>query len=198
MPPRGEGFIKSIPEGMTLSSIVYAITAVSPHTCSHLGSSVLDESATKEKTGQDEISLKRFKYERSLTSTQLAQALRPNYERAKRSSQPWNLQACRCHRSSLVSHPSASTTLIFCPMVGLTFLRCRLVGKTSSRWTRGLGGRQAWCYGSSELSTPCLSSSSWSSCKDWPNVCARRDSESHYTSPTVTRFVVRCVLPPPG
>ena len=69
MPPRGEGFIKSIPEGMTLSTIVYAITAVSPHTCSHLGSSVLDESATKEKTGQDEISLKRFKYERSLTST---------------------------------------------------------------------------------------------------------------------------------
>ena len=101
---------------MTLSSSVFAITAVSPHTCFHLGPRVPDEHTAEEKTVEDDvahgdISLKRYKYERSLTSTQLAQALRPDYEKAKRGSQPWNLQSCRCRRSP-VSHPSTLPKLI--------------------------------------------------------------------------------------
>ena len=114
----GTGLIRVIPDGLTLSSVVFAVTAVNPHTCTASGDAArtsgegVKAAAGKKAAGKkvvgntatvdtgtvddiSELSLKRAKNERSLTSSQLAMALRSRYDQARRISRPWGVRECR-------------------------------------------------------------------------------------------------------
>ena len=116
--PLGTGLIRVIPDGLTLSSVVFAITAVNPHTCTGSGGAArtsgegVEAAAGKKAAGKkcmgdtatvdtgtvddmSELSLRRAKNERSLTSSQLALALRSRYEQARRIARPWGIRECR-------------------------------------------------------------------------------------------------------
>lgn len=90
--------LDAIPRGLTLSTMVCAVTAVSPHSCMAQVDATAQQPGqvvTSAAQSQDTLSLRRAKMDRSLTSSQLASALRPAYEKAHRGSQPWNIKMCR-------------------------------------------------------------------------------------------------------
>lgn len=93
--PVGEGYITSIPEGMSLSSEVFAITHCVPHSCSGLAVTTKRNEGNEGEGETSDMSLRRAKHERSLTSSQLAEALRPAYELSRRAGNPWMLNTCR-------------------------------------------------------------------------------------------------------
>jgi hypothetical protein len=92
----GEGYIQSIPAGMSLSSEVIAITHCVPHSC--LGLAPKPNEGNEGGEGESktsDMSLRCAKHERSLTSSQLAEALRPQYELSRRAGKPWMMATCR-------------------------------------------------------------------------------------------------------
>jgi len=94
--PAGESYIQSIPAGMSLSSEVIAITHCVPHSCLRLAPNRNGDHEGGEGEGKtSDTSLRCAKHERSLTSSQLAEALRPQYELSRRAGKPWMMATCR-------------------------------------------------------------------------------------------------------
>lgn len=105
----GVQMMRSVPPGFTSSSKVFGVTRATPHSCSrvtpHPGGKAANPGDDVEEgcgnTGEstvtfddEDIRLRRSTNERSLTSSQLAHALRAEFEAAQRC-RPWGLKVCR-------------------------------------------------------------------------------------------------------